>query len=106
MKALALFGALFFAIAAPACAQSHQHPQTANAPATLAEGTIKKIDKTAGRITIAHGPIENINMPPMTMSFAVKDAKMLDIAKVGDKVRFSVESLKEVLTLTRLEAAK
>ena len=107
MKALALLlSTLFLAFAAPVQAQSHQHQHAASVPASLAEGMVKKIDKPAGKITIAHGPIESINMPPMTMSFAVQNSKMLDTVKAGDKVRFAVESIKDVLTVTRLEVAK
>ena len=107
MKTFALLiSAVLLAIAAPVQAQSHQQQPAASAPATLADGVVKKIDRPTGKITIAHGAIENINMPPMTMSFAVKDVKTLDTAKVGDKVRFAVESIKDVLTVVRLEVAK
>jgi Cu(I)/Ag(I) efflux system periplasmic protein CusF len=37
----------------------------------LSQGTIKKIDKAAGRITIAHGRLENLAMPAITMTFKV-----------------------------------
>lgn len=105
MKTLLTLAALcLFATAMPAQAQ-HQHHHAA-APASAAEGTIKKIDKPAGKLTIAHGPIESIAMPAMTMSFAVAEPKLLDVAKVGDKVRFMVESRKDVLTVTKLEVAK
>ncbi|PWF41539.1 RND transporter [Massilia glaciei] len=72
----------------------------------MADGEIKKIDKDAGKITIKHGPLASLNMPPMTMVFRVKDAAMLDQVKPGDKVKFSVEKLNGALTVTAFEAVK
>ncbi|MBL8470812.1 MAG: copper-binding protein [Rhodocyclaceae bacterium] len=74
--------------------------------AKMSEGTIKKVDKAAGKITIAHGSLENLNMPGMTMAFAVKDKAMLDQVKVGDKVHFVADSVNGALIVTKLESAK
>lgn len=104
MKLTALCFAALLSLAPLAHAQ-HNHSHAA-AATSLTDGTIKKVDKPAGKLTIAHGTIENIGMPPMTMSFAVAEPKMLDAVKVGDKVRFAVESRKEQLTVTKLEAAR
>ncbi|MDI6748433.1 MAG: copper-binding protein [Rhodocyclaceae bacterium] len=57
----------------------------------LTEGTVKRIDAASNRIMLAHGPIENLFMPPMTMMFNVKDAAMLKKVKDGDKVLFRAE---------------
>jgi Cu(I)/Ag(I) efflux system protein CusF len=72
----------------------------------MADGEIMKIDKAAGKMTIKHGPLANLSMPGMTMVFRVNDAGMLDQVKTGDKVKFSVEKLNGVLTVTALEAVK
>lgn len=83
--------------AAPAFAQHDQshHPaptQVSQATATApAEGVVQKIDKSAGKITLKHGEIKNIGMPPMTMVFRVKAPALLDKVKVGDKVKFFAE---------------
>ncbi|MDE2418415.1 MAG: copper-binding protein [Burkholderiales bacterium] len=53
-------------------------------------GEIRKIDKDAGKVTIKHGEIKNLEMPPMTMVFAVKKPALLDKIKAGDKVKFNV----------------
>ena len=68
--------------------------------AELSEGEIRKIDQAAGKITLAHGEIKSIDMPPMTMVFAVKNPALFDALKKGDKVRFAVvrEDGKFVLT--------
>lgn len=69
----------------------------------LAQGEIRKIDKAAGKVTIKHGDIPSIEMPPMTMVFTVKDPTLLDGAKAGDKVRFDVVQDSGKLVLTRME---
>lgn len=121
MKILnAILTAATVAIAVPAIADSGQMNMNhggmnhgagmahdgAMAMAKMSEGTIKKVDKAAGKITIAHGPLENLNMPGMTMAFAVKDKAMLDQVKAGDKVHFVAESMNGALTVTTLESAK
>lgn len=72
----------------------------------LSEGTVKKIDAPTQRVMLAHGPIANLNMPPMTMMFKVKDAAMLKQIKDGDKVRFRVEDVGGEYTVVRIETAK
>ena len=78
---------------------------TAGATA-LSTGEVKQLDTSAGKITIKHGPLANLEMPPMTMVFRVKDAAMLDQVKAGDKVAFIAEKVNGALTVTHLEAAK
>ena len=77
-----------------------------DAATSMAAGEVKKIDKDAGKITIKHGPLANLDMPPMTMVFRVKDTAMLDQVKVGDKIGFTAEKLNGALTVTKLEPAK
>lgn len=76
------------------------------APEALSEGTVKKIDAPTQRVMLAHGPIINLGMPPMTMMFKVKDAAMLKQIKEGDKVRFRAEEVGGDYTVVRIEAAK
>jgi Cu/Ag efflux protein CusF len=77
----------------------------AMAMAKMSEGTVKNVDRLASKITIAHGPLENLGMPGMTMAFAVKDKARLDQLKAGDKVRFVAADMGGTLTVTDLEAA-
>ncbi len=58
-------------------------------PLVLTEGEVKKINKDASKITIKHGEIKNLDMPPMTMVFVVRDTSVLDTVQVGDKIRFA-----------------
>lgn len=57
----------------------------------MADGEILRIDKLAGKLTLKHGPIPSIDMPPMTMEYRVKDPAMLKTMKAGDRVKFSAE---------------
>lgn len=72
----------------------------------MSEGEIRKVDKSAGKITIKHGPIENLGMPNMTMVFRAKDPAMLEQVKAGDKVKFAADKVNGVYTVTQIETAK
>jgi len=71
--------------AAPASAQA-----AANA-SDIAEGEVRRIDKSGGRVTLRHGEIQSLGMPPMTMVFRVKDPALLEGLKVGDNIRFRAD---------------
>lgn len=78
---------------------------TASAEATSqTEGEVRKVDKDAGKITLKHGPLKNLDMPAMTMVFRVKDSSMLDRVKEGDKVRFSADREGGALTIMEISA--
>jgi Cu(I)/Ag(I) efflux system periplasmic protein CusF len=100
--------------AGSATAQMHNHGNHETAPPTLsqasaaplAEGEVRKVDRAAGKITIKHGPIKSIDMPPMTMVFQVKDRTLLDKVKDGEKVRFAAEEKGGAYIVTAIEPAK
>jgi Cu(I)/Ag(I) efflux system periplasmic protein CusF len=74
----------------------------AGASAQSASGTVKKIDVSAGKMTIIHGPIKNLNMDSMTMVFRVKDPAMLKQVKAGNKILFDAERVNGALTVVKL----
>lgn len=76
------------------------------APLPQVEGEIRKVDATAGKLTVRHGPIGNLDMAAMTMVFRVKDPGMLAQVQTGDKVRFTAERLDGLLTITSLTVEK
>lgn len=76
------------------------------AQAPLADGEVRKVDKENKKITLKHGEIKSLDMPPMTMVFGVKDPALLDKAKPGDKVRFQAANENGQLVVTELEPAK
>jgi Cu(I)/Ag(I) efflux system protein CusF len=73
---------------------------------SFTEAEVKKVDKENNKITLKHGEIKNLDMPPMTMVFGVSDAAMLGQIKAGDKVRFRADSKQGKLTVIELKAAK
>ena len=68
-------------------------------------GEVRKVDRDNQKITIKHGEIKSLDMPPMTMVFTVKDPALLDAAKPGNKVRFSVAREDGKFVLTEIEPA-
>jgi Cu(I)/Ag(I) efflux system protein CusF len=112
-KIVTHFAAAMFALTAfnSAIAQSHDHGNhvaaaVAGQEMTMSEGEVKKVDKDAGRLTIKHGPLENLGMPGMTMVFGVKDASTLDALKTGDKIKFVAEKLEGRFVVTQLAVQK
>ena len=84
---------------------SHAGHQAA-APAELVDGEVKKIDKDAGKITLRHGELKNLDMAAMTMVFRVQDPAMLEQVKVGDKVKFSADRVNGAVTITQMQKAQ
>ena len=111
MKRFAYLLLATVALAAPAAFADEEHnhdkhgAQTSSA-AKLTSGVVRKIDKDAGKISIAHDPIENLGMPKMTMVYRLKDPAMLEAVKEGDKVNFAADRIRGVLTVTKIETAK
>ena len=97
-----------FAQTSPADHAAH-HPAGASTMAAspaMADGEVRKVDKEQGKVTLKHGPIASIDMPPMTMVFKVADPKMLDALKQGDMVKFSADKVNGTLAVTAIEVAK
>jgi Cu/Ag efflux protein CusF len=73
----------------------------------LVDGQVTKIDESAGKITLRHGPIKKLEMDEgMTMVFKAQDPAMLKSVKVGDKVKFDADRVNGQLTVTRIQKAK
>ena len=93
MKHLVLRGVAAIAFASflqPAIATDHSSPAAPAAKSAsqpLSEGTVRKLDKAAGSITLNHGPIENLGMGAMTMTFTLKKGVVPASVKEGDKVK-------------------
>ncbi|CAN7774288.1 copper-binding protein [Cupriavidus necator] len=76
-------------------AESKQDPQTVAAE-------IKKIDAKAGKVTLKHGPIENLGMSAMTMAFPVKDRASLKNFKAGDSVLATFDKIDGMATVVEM----
>jgi Cu(I)/Ag(I) efflux system periplasmic protein CusF len=110
LSTLTLAAIIGLASTQPALANDEHHPsataQASESTAAMSQGEIKKIDKDAGKITIKHGPLANLDMPPMTMVFRVKEPSMLDQVKPGDKIAFIAEKINGAITVTTLQPAR
>jgi Cu/Ag efflux protein CusF len=79
----------------------------ASAQTGLIDGQITKVDQSASKITIKHGPIPKLDMDEgMTMVFAVSDPAMLKTVKVGDKVKFDADRVNGQLTVMKIQKVK
>lgn len=104
-KAIYCLAAL--ALAAPVYAQhDHAPPTSTKVVQEMAQGEVRKVDKPASKVTLKHGPIASVDMPPMTMTFSVTDPKGIDRFAPGDKVRFAAEKRGEEIVVTKIEKAK
>ncbi len=75
--------------------------------AEMASGEVKKIDESAQKITIKHGPIKSLDMDMgMTMVFKAANPELLKAAKPGDKIKFEAERVNGQLTVKKIEKAK
>lgn len=107
----ALILAMSLPLGLPAWAEmGHMSLGTASGHAAMggmmSDGTVKKVDKAQGKITIQHGPLANLDMPAMTMIFRVQDPALLDRVKPGDTIHFQAEKVNGRLTVTRLETVR
>ena len=79
---------------------------SAQAPAASASGEITKIDKAAAKVTIRHGEIKALDMPPMTMVYRVREPRLLEGVAVGDRVQFTAAKIEGNYTVTALSRAR
>ncbi|HEY1059632.1 MAG TPA: copper-binding protein [Limnobacter sp.] len=110
LAALTLSAAVLPLLAHAAGEPMHNHSAHASASAgqtapaaDFTEGEIRKVNKATGKLTIKHGEIKNIQMPPMTMVFEVADKAMLDGVKEGDKVKFKAKQDGSKLIVTDIQ---
>ena len=67
------------------------------------KGTVKKVDMKAGKVTIIHEELTNLDMPAMTMVFRTADPAMLEKMKAGADIEFVADRVKGKLTVTELK---
>lgn len=111
---LALAAAL---IPAWACAQATAHDHAAHgaqsaetepaaASQDLSEGEVTRWDARTSKVTLRHGELKNLGMPPMTMVFQLRVAAPEPALKAGDKVRFRAEQDQGAFVVTQLEVLR
>jgi len=92
---------LIFALALSTAAQS------AVAQSELIDGQVMKVDQSAAKITIKHGPAKRLGMESgMTMVYKAQDPALLKAVKAGNKIKFDAEQVNGQYTVTKIEMAK
>jgi Cu/Ag efflux protein CusF len=89
----------------PADHSAHHASPAAGAQAgdLASEGEVRKVNREAGKVTLRHGPLANLDMPAMTMVFTAADPRLLDGLKEGDKVRFTADRKDGTLLLVAIQ---
>jgi Cu(I)/Ag(I) efflux system periplasmic protein CusF len=72
----------------------------------MVAGEVTKVDESAGKLTIKHGPIKKFDMDAMTMVFRAGDPAMLKATKPGDKIQFEPDKVNGQMTVVKLQKAK
>jgi Cu(I)/Ag(I) efflux system periplasmic protein CusF len=81
--------------------------QSVVAQADLIDGQVTKVDQSAGKITIKHGPAKRLGMESgMTMVYKAQDPAMLKAVKAGNKIKFDAEQVNGQYTVTKIEMAR
>ncbi|MDT0138140.1 copper-binding protein [Acidovorax sp. PRC11] len=92
------------------------HGASADAPATaasapaspstvLSEGEVVRWNAATRRITLRHGELRNLDMPPMTMVFRVRETPADAVLVPGARVRFLAERDVGGFAVSRIEPA-
>ena len=86
---------------------THSSTATSAAPTAnsqeLSEGEVTRWNPISQKVTLRHGELKNLAMPPMTMVFTVQDPAQASQIKKGDKVRFRAEQVNGAFVVTHLE---
>ena len=81
-------------------------PQSSTENLPMVSGTVEKVDAGAGKVTIDHGPIQNLNMDAMTMVFRAQDPAVLKGVKAGDRIRFQADRVNGQISVVRIQKGK
>ena len=100
-----LTSASAFAQAPAADSHTAHHPAANAQQADLSEGEVTRGDAAALKVTLRHGELKNLNMPPMTMVFRVQDASVLGSLQPGDKVLFRAKRVSGAFHVEHIEKA-
>lgn len=91
---------------APAAPAAANPPAAASAAAEMADGEVRRVDLGNRKVTLRHGEIRSLQMPPMTMVFEVRDPSLLVGLKPGDKVRFSARQVGSAYVVDAVEPVR
>jgi Cu(I)/Ag(I) efflux system periplasmic protein CusF len=67
------------------------------------DGVVRMVDRAGGNIILRHGPIENLGIPSMTMTFRVTNPRLIESLESGTAVRFAADRLEGKFTIVHIE---
>lgn len=67
------------------------------------ESEVRRINTRANTISLRHGQIPNLDMPPMTMVFQVSDPRLLEGLAVGDEILATFDQIDGAYTVLSVE---
>src|SRR5262249_42110083 len=77
------------------------------AAAQMIDGQVTRVDESAGKITIKHGPIRKFDMDEgHTMVFRAQDPAMLKQVKAGDRIKFEPDRVNGQFTVMKIQKTK
>lgn len=82
-------------------APSTSEPATGKA-AVSGSGVVESVDIAAGTVTIAHGPIDALQWPAMTMPFKAPAVDLTSLRQ-GDRITFEIASRDGTHVITRID---
>lgn len=108
MKLVSLLTVVTLSFAAFNAAAQTVAPNNAGSSSTqeMTNAEVRKVDKDAKKVTLKHGQIKSLDMPPMTMVFQVRDEKLLEKLVAGENIRFTAEQLQGAFVVTSVEKAE
>lgn len=71
--------------------------------ATFTKTTVKKVDAKAGKITITHKELIDLEMPVVSLVFRVIDEALLEELEKGQSIEFVAGRVKGKLTVIELK---
>ena len=71
--------------------------------AEYTKGEVTKVDAKQKKITIKHEPLQNLDMPAMTMVFVVADDAMLEKVKPGQAIEFVADRVNGRITVVEIK---
>ena len=72
----------------------------------LVDAEVRRVDTAQNKLALRHAEIPNLDMPPMSMVFAVKDANLLAGLKAGDKLKVTIDEVNGAYTVQSVQRAQ
>ena len=71
--------------------------------AEFTKGKVKKLDEKAGKVTIIHEDLKNLDMPGMTMVFRIGEGVDAAKLKEGADIEFVADRVNGKITVTEIK---